>query len=281
MKNETMMGIDDGLAMNEDVGGWSSEKYRQFQLYAHQFTQGMKGKWGSLIYLDLYAGAGQSRVKGTGEILLGSPLIALSLDVKFDHHLFCEKNAEKLAALQQRVLKRFPDADVRFVSGDCDDPAFRLGDSIPKGALTLCFVDPYSIDIRFDTIRALAQGRRIDFLCLLASRMDAGRNPRNYTKEECKKVDLLLGSDSWREDWDKHKEGVAREPNLGDFICREFGRKMEGLDYLPTELHEMRPIKDDAGRLIYHLALFCKHQKAKDFWRKASKYSQPQKELFE
>jgi three-Cys-motif partner protein len=281
MKNETMMGIEDGLVMNEDVGSWTAEKYRQFQLYAHQFTRGMKGKWGSLVYLDLYSGAGQSRLKTTKDILLGSPLIALSLDVKFDHHFFCEKNPEKLAALQQRVLARFPSADVKFVAGDCDDPTFGLSDSIPKGALTLCFVDPYGIDIRFDTIRALAQGRRIDFLCLLASRMDAGRNPHNYTKEECKKVDLLLGSESWREDWDKHKEGVAREPNLGDFICREFGRKTEGLGYMPTELHEMRPIRDDAGRLIYHLALFCKHQQAKDFWRKASTYSQPQKNLFE
>ena len=97
MKNETMMGIEDGLVMNEDVGSWSAEKYRQVQLYAHFFTQGMKGKWGSLVYLDLYAGAGQSRLKATKEILLGSPLIALSLDVKFDQHLFCEKNPEKLA----------------------------------------------------------------------------------------------------------------------------------------------------------------------------------------
>jgi len=58
VKNETLFGEQDGLEMNDEgVGSWTAEKYRQFQLYAHQFTQGMKGKWKSLAYLDLYAGS--------------------------------------------------------------------------------------------------------------------------------------------------------------------------------------------------------------------------------
>jgi three-Cys-motif partner protein len=279
MENVTMRGEDDGLVMNEDVGSWTAEKYRQLQLYGHLFTKGMKGKWSSLAYLDLYSGSGLSRVTDTKEILLGSPLISLSLDVPFDNYVFCERDLTKLAALQARVSRFFPQANVKFIAGDCDDPSFQIGDAIPERALTLCFVDPYSIDIRFSTIRSLSKGRSIDFLCLLASRMDAGRNPHNYTKEECKKVDLLLGSNAWRDDWEKSKSGLAREPNLGDFICKEFSLRMEGLGYLPTELHEMRPIKNDSGRLIYHLALFSKHPKAKHFWQQASKYSQPQGNL--
>jgi len=247
----------------------------------HLFTKGMKGKWSSLTYLELYAGAGQSRIEGSKAILLGSPLIALSLNVQFDHYVFCEKDQAKLDALRMRVDKRFPQADVTLVHGDCDDPSFRIGQAIPKRALTLCFVDPYGIDIHFSTIRSLAQGRSIDFLCLLASRMDAGRNPHNYPKEECKKIDLLLGSETWRDDWDKYKAGQAREPNLGDFICIEFSSRMEGLGYLHTELHEMRPIKTDGGVLIYHLALFSKSPIARRFWEQASTYSQPQRYLFD
>jgi len=280
MKNKTLRGEEDGLTMNEDVGTWTSEKYRQFQLYAHLFTKGMKGKWGSLVYLDLYAGAGLSRVSGTNEILLGSPLIALSLDVPFHRYVFCEKDPEKLSALQQRVEKDFPNSNAQFIGGDCDDPTFQLGNVIPQGSLTLCFVDPYKLDIKFRTLRSLAQTRKIDFLCLLASRMDAGRNPHNYTKEDSTKFDELLDSTDWRERWEQAKEGVAREPNLGDFICKEFSRKMETLGYLPTELHEMRPIKMDNGVVIYHLALFSKDKVAKRFWQQASKYSQPQRDLF-
>jgi len=51
-----------------------------------------------IAYLDCYAGSGQSRIPDTNEILLGSPLIALSLDVQFDHYVFCEKNQKRLEA---------------------------------------------------------------------------------------------------------------------------------------------------------------------------------------
>jgi three-Cys-motif partner protein len=280
MDNQTLYGREDGLIMNEDVGTWTSEKYRQFQLYAHQFTKSMQGKWKSLAYLDLYAGSGQSRVTGTDEILLGSPLIALSLDIQFDSYVFCKWEPSKLSALEQSVKRDFSNAKTQFISGDCDDPSFQLGNAIPGGALTLCFVDPYKLDIRFRTLRSLAQGRSIDFLCLLASRMDAGRNPHNYTKEESTKFDELLDSTDWRDRWEKSKVGVARIPNLGDFICREFSLKMETLGYLPTELHEMRTIKTDGGVVIYHLALFSKSTVAKRFWQQASTYSQPQRNLF-
>jgi len=277
MKNETMTGVEDGLPMNEDVGSWTAEKYRQIQIYSHIFTTGMKGKWSSLVYLDLYSGSGQSRVEKSREILLGSPLIALSLDNQFHRYVLCEKDPSKLAALKQRVGERFPGINVSFVNGDCDDPSFQIGESIPSGALTLCFVDPYKLDIRFSTLRRLSQGRNIDFLCLLASRMDGGRNVHNYTKEESTKIDHLLDSTDWRENWEKSKEGVAREQNFGDFVCREFSRRMESIGYLPTEMHELRPIKTDGGVVIYHLALFSKSKVAKGFWRRASTYSQPQR----
>jgi hypothetical protein len=110
--------------------------------------------------------------------------------------------------------------------------------------------------------------------------MDAGRNPHNYTKEECKKVDLLLDSETWRDDWEKYKTGFAKEPNLGDFIRIAFSKRMESIGFLPTPLHEMRPIKLDNGNTIYHLALYSKNAKAKDFWEKASKSSTSQRPLF-
>jgi len=279
LENKTLYGTEDGLIVNEDVGSWSPDKYGQIRLYSQIFTSGMKNRWSNLTYLDLYAGAGQSRVKGTNELLLGSPLIALSVDHQFGHYIFCEKNPAKLSALKDRVITRFPEANVTYIEGDSDDPTFDIGSFIPSGSLTLCLVDPYSIDIRFETIRSLAKDRKIDFLCLLASRMDAGRNPHNYPKEECKKVDLLLDSATWRVDWERHKAGQAREPNLGDFICEEFSRKMETLGYLPTPLHEMRPIKLDNGNTIYHLALYARHPKAKEFWMKASTSADPQKDL--
>jgi three-Cys-motif partner protein len=280
MENQTLYGIEDSRVMNEDVGSWSAEKYGAFRLYAQIFSNTMKDKWKSLTYLDLYAGAGQSRVKSTGELLLGSPLIALSLDLQFHTYVLCEEDVEKLAALRARVNERFPQAKAIFVEGDCNDTVEQIRVALPRGSLTLCFVDPYRLNIRFDTIRALANDRNVDFLCLLASRMDAGRNPHNYTREESKEADLFLGSNAWREKWDAAKKEVAKSPNLGDFLCREFSKQMESLGYLPTEMHEMKAIKTDSGVVLYHLALFSKNAMAKKFWKQASVYSHSQREMF-
>jgi three-Cys-motif partner protein len=133
--------------------------------------------------------------------------------------------------------------------------------------------------ISFENLRTLAVGRSIDFLCLLASRTDAGRNPHNYPKEENTKVEELLGLSNWRQLWDEAKQGVAKQPNLGDFICELFAKQMETLGYLPTPLHEMKPIKRDDGGTLYHLALFARHERAKHFWKQATEYSQPQRTL--
>jgi three-Cys-motif partner protein len=278
MRNETLYGIEDGLLMHEEVGAWTPEKYRLLQLYAHLFTQGMKGKWGSLTYLDLYSGAGQSRVKGSNQILLGSPLIALSLDIQFDQYIFCEADIHRLEALKERVSQRFATAPVTFIRGDCNDPAFQIGSAIPRGALSLCFVDPFDLGVRFGTLRSLTTNRNMDFLCLLNSRADAGRNTHNYTREANSKVDDFLGDATWREKWDNIE---GKKPNFGDFLCGEFDLRMQTLGYLATPLHEMAPIKNGSGTVMYHLALFARHTKAKDFWNKVLKAATSQRGLFD
>ena len=105
------------------------------------------------------------------------------------------------------------------------------------------------------------------------------RNPHNYPKEECKKVDLLLGTETWRDDWEKFKRGWHVNPILvTSFVESSVARWKYGVS--ANRIHEMRPIKDDGGRVLYHLALFSKSEKAKHFWEQASKYSNPQRDLF-
>ena len=63
---------DDGL-MTPEVGGWAETKYRLLALYDELFSTGMKNKWDQRVYLDLYAGAGYSRIQGTSTFLKASP----------------------------------------------------------------------------------------------------------------------------------------------------------------------------------------------------------------
>jgi hypothetical protein len=63
MENTTLYGKDDKLPMNEGsgVGPWTIDKYAMIRLYCQLFSMGMKSKW-NRTYVDLYAGAGLSRL---------------------------------------------------------------------------------------------------------------------------------------------------------------------------------------------------------------------------
>lgn len=102
----------DGLAYN-DVGLWTEAKHRLVAYYAALFSDAMKDKWEKPIYIELYAGAGYSRIRDTERVIAGSPIRALTLKVPFDKYIFCEQDPRKLEAL------RVPRQASRSFSGRC------------------------------------------------------------------------------------------------------------------------------------------------------------------
>lgn len=92
---------DDGLPTPE-IGAWGEEKYRHVQLYASLFIRSMRTKWESLIYLDLFAGTGRSRIRGTTRIVNASPLLVLGLPEAFDKYIYCEIKRKNAEALKKR-----------------------------------------------------------------------------------------------------------------------------------------------------------------------------------
>ena len=101
MADNSSIGYQDGLICPE-VGAWAEAKYRLIQLYDSLFSTGMKYKWDTRIYIDLYAGAGYARVRNTERILVASPLLALTVKDPFDKYIFCEENAECLVSPRYR-----------------------------------------------------------------------------------------------------------------------------------------------------------------------------------
>jgi three-Cys-motif partner protein len=270
--------IEDGRAF-DDVGRWCETKHKLVSLYASLFSTAMKGKWGKLAYVELYAGSGHSKIRGTTRFLAGSPLRALQLKNVFDKYIFCERSPEKLAALRHRTKVVAPRADVAFIHGDCNE---RVGDilaEIPKATrtstvLSLCFVDPYNIgSMKFDTIRKLSD-RYIDFLVLLALFMDANRNYDRYVREDSRQVDEFIGSSNWRDRW---KEAQPEATTFPKFLAKEYARSMETLGYIAPASYEMKIVRSDEKNLpLYLLALFSRKALAYELWGEVLKYSTDQ-----
>src|ERR1035438_3971591 len=93
---------DDGLVVPA-VGAWAEEKHRMVALYSTLFPSAMKAKWSRRIYVELYAGAGYSRIRDTSKFIFGSPLLALKVKDPFDKYVFCEENPTNLKALKIRA----------------------------------------------------------------------------------------------------------------------------------------------------------------------------------
>jgi three-Cys-motif partner protein len=270
--------IDDGL-ISEEIGSWGEEKYRLLSLYSQMFAASMKNKWQCRVYIDLFAGSGRSRIKGTNRIIAGSPIVALNVEPKFDKYVFCERNEEKLSALEARVSRDYSAADVRFQPGDANESVDDILVKIPqhtKGfkVLSFCFVDPYNLkDLAFATIDRLSS-RFIDFLVLIATDMDAARNVSIYELPDNRVVENFLGLPDWRNEWLAAK---GRRESFSLYLMRRFSQQMEARDYIRAPIEETKLVRSTQKNLpLYRLAFFSRHKLAKDFWEQARKYSDDQ-----
>ena len=279
--SENLFVENDGLSC-PDVGSWAETKYRLLALYDELFSTGMKNKWDQRVYIDLYAGAGYARVKGTAKILKGSPILALTVTHPFDKYIFCEENVELLDALKARVTRLSPQAQAVYIQGSCDAQIEQICKEIPKGSssnkvLSLCLVDPFDFGIKFETLRKLS-GVYIDFVVLLAIGMDASRNYDHYVDGNSPKIDEALGNTEWRERW---KAVGVRRRDFGLFLRAEFAMSMKSLGYLETPIDRMKLVRSDEKNLpLYYLAPFFRHKTAFKFWDDVLKYSDDQMGLF-
>jgi three-Cys-motif partner protein len=269
---------DDGLHTPE-VGPWAEEKYRIISLYDSLFSTGMKKKWGARVYIDLNAGAGHAKIEGTNRIVRGSPLIALNVPYKFDKYIFCEENKRCIKALKQRVRTQFPNAVVEFVHGDCNQKASDILAKIPentKGVLSLCFIDPFNIGIHFDTVKCLSP-KRMDFLIVLPTGMDATRNQARYFDKNDIKIAQFLGKPDWRKLLEEaEKKGIPFRQFLADL----YASQMATLGYIKVPVSKMREVRSDGKKqFLYHLAFFSKSERGYEFWNKVLKHSDPQQPL--
>lgn len=268
---------DDGLFAPE-VGSWSIEKHDVVSLYAKLFSTGMKNKWHERVYVELYSGAGYAKIRESSRWIAGSPIRALLLPDPFDKYIFCDADGKNLEALRIRVERTAPSANVSFIEGDCNEKVEEILAKIPAHSrdhrvLSLCFVDPFDIGIKFSTLDRLS-AKFVDFLVLLALYMDAARNQDNYVREEASKINEFLGRDNWRENWRQQQITGVQFPQ---FLAEEFSRSMEGLQYRNQPFYKMKKIMfQDKNYPLYRLALFSRDSVAYSFWDEVLKYSTDQ-----
>ncbi len=268
---------DDGLVIPE-VGNWSEHKYALLANYCGIFTGGMQGKW-NLVYIDLFAGAGYARIRETGAITKTSALLALGTKKPYDLYLINELDAERHAALVQRCQRHGDGRTYRTFNLNANTGVEEILRSVPnfangRGNLMFCFLDPFSLNLEFETVRTLGR-HKVDLMVLLALQMDARRNLTYYIREESDKIERFLGDPDWRA---KFAQRQQTPTEFMKFLSDEYDERMRSLGY-KTEVPKV-PIKTDSGVGLYYLAFYSKHERGGDFWEKIRKTATDQYTMF-
>lgn len=177
----------DALAAHPFGGPWTELKLRAVGDYLAFYTRALQyrpspeipfQKW----YVDAFAGSGErTEERTTGGLLDGEPSRrerfqlegsarrALKIEPPFQHYVFIEANQKRFQALQ-RLKEEYPTRDIRCLCGDANaelltlftSPPWKSGS--PQAGLqrAVVFLDPYGMNVRWATLKLLAETKRVD-----------------------------------------------------------------------------------------------------------------------
>src|SRR5277367_3278520 len=134
----------------DEIGIWSEVKLAIIREYASAYARIMEAtrrdripslRW---LYIDAYAGPGYHLSKTSGEMVEGSPLIALNTRPPFHEYHFIDSEVARANRLRDLAGSR---ADVFTYSEDCNEVL--LGKVFPRADYSkyqraLCLLDPYN-----------------------------------------------------------------------------------------------------------------------------------------
>jgi three-Cys-motif partner protein len=251
----------DGLPMRES-GPWISTKHRLLTYYAKMFSTGMKFKWASRVYLELFAGPGKCFVRDTRTEDLGSPLKVI--DHEFTKFILIERNETAAHALATRLEANANADRVEIWCGDCAQAIHEI--RIPKNSLTFAFIDPTGIaQAPFSLIEALDKATRCDLLINVQHGMGIKMNIHNYKPEaaEGSALSAFLGSDEWT----VLPQNSPREFFIG--VLELYKKRLQKLGYKFIGSEVM--VQTNRNLPLYLLLFASRHPKGKEFWEKSKK----------
>jgi len=267
---------DDGLTMRP-AGSWAADKLDYLARYINVFETSMRNKWTVRYYIDLLSGPGKNRVRESGEVLLGSPLIALTTQHPFTHYIFVDNSPENTAALRERCSVS-PYADrVTILTGDCNTLVDQIVAQIQPAqwqSLNLAFLDPAGMELQWSAVEKLARLPRMD---LIINYPQGGLNrciKQVFETNPPTEVDHFFGGVEWREIYAKYQRRHLPE-GLHFHLLDLYKSNLEKLGY---QVHRDvdtgdSPLIRNAQRRapLYRLLFASKHPLGNEFWEKITR----------
>jgi three-Cys-motif partner protein len=247
------------LGRHEFGGEWTEAKLQIVAGYAKAFQTALKNKQFETWYIDPFAGSGEraeTRLAGgllEGRALqeeivtfAGSARRALEIEPQFDHYRFADIKPAHVTALRE-LKAEYLGRDIQIFLGDGNECLKKIvgnkfwtgGDSAWKQRGIL-FLDPYGMNVTWETLDLAAKTRRLDVWFLFAAkavRQQLGPSLDRVDEGKAAALDRFFGEPDWRQEFFRPVAGqvglFGEEPekaeaavnlkSIGDYARRRFG----------------------------------------------------------
>lgn len=168
-------------------GPWTEQKLECVSKYLQAYTKIMNRQKFNFAYIDAFAGTGYREMENEEDIdeLMfpdlasdevtsfhdGSARNALEVKPPFGKYVFIEKNASRYAELEELrkefLLKtEFSEDMIKCERGDANEYLKNLCQKNWKSHRALVFLDPYGMQVEWETIKSIADTQAIDLWIL-------------------------------------------------------------------------------------------------------------------
>ena len=258
----------------DEIGYWSEIKLDIIEKYALEYSKILSSQRNPEfhhIYIDAFAGSGMHISRTTGELVRGSPQIALDINPPFKEYYFIDTDSDKIAKLNEITLNR---PEVHVLKGDCNSKL--LTEVFPEVRYeafnrALCLLDPYGLNLNWEVIKTAGQKGIIDMI-LNFPVMDMNRNVLWHNRSGVALADILRMNTFWG---DESWKTVAYRPTLNlfgelvklkennrtiAFAFKERLEKVAGFKYVPEPI----PMRNSISATLYYLFFASQNRTAED-----------------
>jgi three-Cys-motif partner protein len=274
--------------MHVHGGGWTDDKLEVIQRYFSAYAKALKNSPSAdrpfqRIYVDAFAGTGDrtdSKSSATPQMAPlfadesadiirtkeGSVRIALGINPPFHRYVLVDRSPDHVAQLE-KLRAEFAGLEIDVRHGDANDVLRQIAAATNwKGTRAAIFIDPYGMQVDWETLQALARTKAVDIALLFPTgplnRMLARSG--DIPDEWAARIDSHLGPCSWRTA--SYRETVRTDLFDAPVVSIEKTINAEGLRqfvferlrsifaYVCPQQLEMR---NSRGAILYHLFIIC------------------------
>lgn len=220
--------------MSHQFGGnWTNKKLENVKKYLIAYTKIFKSnpraKHFKTIYIDAFAGTGYRKPTGseTDSVFLpifseedvqsfyeGSVKLALNIEPRFDKYIFIEQDTDRFSELE-KIKNEYPlfSKDILIKKADANNYLQKICEKVDwRDFRAVIFLDPYGMQVEWNTIRKIAETKAIDMWLLFPLGVAVNRLLKRNGKLSpniTDKLNSLFGSDDWKNVFYREEEIVS------------------------------------------------------------------------